>query len=152
MSFGIVSKAERKVYVPGERVTEQSHAGHTSVQFIIDQFTRTGVLMHNKEYEDQYGEQLSADLYELAQTKVAEANSFFESLPEGIRQDFPGGTQQFLEFSQDPNNIEKMEAYGLPTAHLGDVDVEPLPGVPETPETPTATAQELSEQLNTPKE
>lgn len=149
MSFRLKSKAPRAVYEAGETITEQSKAGQTSVQFIIDQFTRTGVLMHNKEYEDQYGEQLSADLYELASTKIAEANSFYESLPPGIRQDFPGGVQQFLEFSQDPANLDQMKAYGLPTGHLEEASVEPLPTPPETP---TATPEELTEALNTPKE
>lgn len=145
MSFTITNGEPRQQYEAGEPLTEQGAASTTDVDFIIDQFTRTGVLRHAEQYEATYGEFLSGDLYELAQTKIAEANTFYNSLPEGIRQNFPGGTQQFLEFSQDPSNIDAMKELGLPTSHLEGATAQPVPTPAPAPETPP---ESLSEPLS----
>lgn len=136
MSFFITNGAPRQQYVAGEPVTEQGHYASTSVEFIIDQFTRTGVLRHAEQYEAQYGDFITGEVYELAQTKIAEANTFHASLPEKIRQQFPD-VQQFLDFTQDVNNKEEMEALGLPVSHFEGLEDKPVPTPAPAPEMPS---------------
>ncbi|AXL15073.1 internal scaffolding protein [Microviridae sp.] len=147
--FRITSPAKPPVYQAGEMLTEQSHARSTDINFIIDQFTRTGVLKHSEQYAGQYGEFLAGDIYELAQTKIAEANTMFQTLPPGVRQEFTGGTQEFLEFINDRNNVDQIKELGLDTTHLN--QPEPLP-VP-TPRVEPENSPELSTEAlsNTPE-
>jgi len=114
----LTSPAKPKKFQRGEEITEQSHARTTDVNFIVDQFNRTGILKHSEIYASQYGELPSGDIYEEAQTQIASANQMFQSLPPGVRQEFPGGTQQFLEFLNNEENREEMTALGLSTEHL----------------------------------
>lgn len=147
MSFSIQSPNPDIIYEAGEPVVEESHAGSTSVQWIVDQFTRTGVLEHNAQFAGTYGEFVSGDVYELAQNAIASANSMYESLPEGVRQQFPGGTEQFLEFIQDQNNVEEIKALGLTTDHLEQIETQPIPTPPPAPETPPAAPEAVTEAL-----
>ena len=120
-------------YEQGELITEQAHAEHHDINYIIDQYTRTGVLAHNDEYSGQYGDFTRQD-FEEAQMAVAEANQFFDTLPQAIRQEFPGGTAEWLEFVSDPENAQQLEAYGLDASHLGGaapVDPASDPVIPE---------------------
>ena len=79
----------------------------------------------------------SADAFEAMHDAVAQAHTFFEELPQEIRADFKAGTPQFLEFIADPANRHKIEAYGLDTSHLPEVEATPAP----TPATPGAAAE-----------
>lgn len=136
MTFTIRNNVQQDDYEPGECITEQHHAKSHEIDFIIDQYTRTGVIQHNSQYEGRYGEMPSADAYEAMHNAVAEAQTFFEELPQEIRADFREGTPQFLEFISNPNNRDKIEAYGLDTSHLPEVEAQPAP----TPATPGAAA------------
>ncbi|AXL15444.1 internal scaffolding protein [Microviridae sp.] len=147
--FRITSPAKPLRYEAGEMLTEQSHARSTDINFIIDQFTRTGVLKHSEQYAGQYGEFLAGDIYEIAQTKIAEANTMFQTLPPGVRQEFQGGTQEFLEFINDPTNVDQIEELGLDTSHLQ--QTKPTPRPTPTPAVETAS-DELTEALSTTPE
>lgn len=128
MSFRRQSPAPREEYQVGELLTEQNHAESYDMQFIIDQYTRTGVLGHNDMYEGAYMDISSVEDYESAQIAVAEADSFFESLPADIRADFKRGTPEFLEFVRDPANVDKLKEYGLDSQHLpGGEPASPAP-------------------------
>lgn len=118
MSFFKRNNAPRREYDPGEIITEQSHGPHHEIENIVAQYTRTGVLLHNETYAGSYGDISNADSYEEALLKVREAEQFYDALPEGIRQEFPTGTAEFLEFINNPDNVEEIEAFGLDTSHL----------------------------------
>lgn len=141
MSVTLTSTAPRQQYIAGEQLTEISHAQEADINYIVDQFTRTGVLLHNKQYEGEYGEFISGDLYQRAQDALATANSMFESLPQNVRKDFKGGTAEFLNFIMDENNRSEIEAYGLTTDHLGPLEPIPEPLNP-TPAPPTESPSE----------
>ena len=122
MSFKLKSAGERRVYVPGESIVEESHAREADIHYIIDQFTRTGVLLHNKEYEGTYGDYPTGDQYEEMQVALAEASTMFETLPQEVRANFPRGTGQFLEFIHDPENADSMNDMGLDTSHFPPIE------------------------------
>ena len=44
---------------------------------------------------------------------VATANSMFQDLPSSIRNQFQNDPGQFLDFVQDPENLEEMREMGL---------------------------------------
>lgn len=145
--FRITSPAKPPAYIAGEMLTEQSHARSTDVNFIIDQFTRTGVLKHVDQFAGTYGEFIAGDIYELAQTKIAEANTMFQTLPPGVRQEFTGGTQEFLEFINDPTNVDQIKELGLDTSHLEAPTTKPVPKpAPEPENAPDDLSDGLSAQ------
>lgn len=113
MSFRKTNGHKRRDYEPGDQLTEQTHEQASDINHIIDRYTRTGILDHNSQYAGQYGDFVDAPDYIEAQTLLADANSMFESLPGEIRQQFPQGTPQFLQFVNDPDNAEHMKALGL---------------------------------------
>ena len=152
MSFGITGPVTEIPYVAGEKFTEENHAAEADINFIVDQFTRTGVLSHNAQHEGAYGNFISGDVYELAQDAIANANSMYQSLPFHIRQQFPEGTPQFLDFIQDPQNREEIAELGLTTAHLPEEMPSTDPTPRAAPETPPAAPEAVSEALNTPQE
>lgn len=113
MGFRKTNKNPRAVFEQGEQLTEQSHAQSADIGFIIDKFTRTGVLDHNRQYAGQYGDFLDAPDYLEAHNAIAEANNMFESLPPDIKSQFPRGTPEFLEFIKNPKNNEALAELGL---------------------------------------
>ena len=151
MSFTRTNGAPRKQYEAGEPIVEESHAATLDINYIVDKFTRTGVLDHNQQYGGQYGNFIAGDIYEIAQDAIAQANGIYESLPGAIRQQFPHGTAQFLDFINDPENAEEIEALGLTTDHL---DL-PEPISDPTPTDPTAPVENpteaVTEALTTPQ-
>ena len=149
MSFTRTGPVTQIPYVAGEKFTEENHAAEADINFIVDQFTRTGVLSHNMQHEGQYGDFVSGDVYELAQDAIANANTMFESLPQAVRQQFPQGTGQFLDFINDAENRDEIEALGLTTSHLPDLEVQPVPSVPDNVE---QTSESVTEALNNSSE
>lgn len=150
MSFYLRNDAEPIEYEPGELLTEQHHAEKLDIDYIVDQFTRTGVLKHNDQYQATYGEFITGNQYELAQEKIAEANSMFETLPPDVRSDF-ADAGEFLDFITDENNREAIEDYGLTTDHLPPLEPNPDPTPTPTP-TPAEPAPEPSPEPSEPTE
>ena len=119
MSFGLTNNAPRAEYESGDTITEQDHAKYTDIEYILSKFTREQLLQHNEQFGGQYGDFTDAVDYLEACRITAEADQMFATLPEEIRRHFPGGTPQFLDFVQDPNNEEKAKEIGLvPPDHV----------------------------------
>ena len=148
MSFTRTGPVTQIPYVAGEKFTEENHAAEADINFIVDQFTRTGVLSHNMQHEGQYGDFVSGDVYELAQDAIANANTMFESLPQHVRQQFPQGTGQFLDFINDEANRDEIKALGLTTSHLPDFEVQPVPSVPDNVEQTTESVTDALSDSN----
>ena len=107
----------------GETMTEQHHAEKCEIHNIMKRYQQTGVVDHVAQYQGTYNNFIDAPSFKEALDQVAEAQSMFESLPSSLRADMQNDPSVFLEFIQNPDNIEAIAAYGLDTSHL---EVDPV--------------------------
>jgi hypothetical protein len=96
----------------GETMTEQAHKKECDINYILDEYTRTGYMQHAKDFEGKYDD-ISVQDFQEAQLMIAQAKTMFAELPSQIQADFDHKPEQFLQFVQDPDNAEKLEAFGI---------------------------------------
>lgn len=105
-------KSQRSGIDTGEGMTEQCHKKECDMNYILRDYTRTGLIRHANENEGKYDDVSSAD-FQNAMFTVARVNSMFESLPGMMRKQFDNNASKFLEFVQNPNNYEEMRNMGI---------------------------------------
>lgn len=111
------SKSERVylVYVKDEEpLTEQSHQDECDINNILSRYQKTGVLEHTSEHQQNYGFASSQDFRESMEI-IAKANSMFADLPSSLRTKFKNNPEIYLDFIQNPNNLDEMYKLGLAT-------------------------------------
>lgn len=91
---------------------KQSFADECNINKIMAKFQRTGVLVHYAKHAPQYQDVPAIDYLE-ALNVVADASSMFEELPSTIRAKFENDPARFLEFVQNPKNLEECRKLGL---------------------------------------
>ncbi len=75
-------------------------------------FLKTGAITHYAAHSEEYGDATQVDLLD-AQLVVAQAQTMFEELPSNIRKKFENDPGKFLDFVQNPANLEEMQELGL---------------------------------------
>lgn len=137
-----------RVYtVTGETMTEQAHAKDTDINYILKNYTRTGMIKHAKDHAGYYDDIDGQTYHEMLNT-VMEARNTFMEMPSAIRNKFNNDPGQFMDFVQNPDNIDEMvemgilvgndglKADGTPsgapteTDHNGDGIPDPVPAPP----------------------
>ena len=121
--------------------TKQSFKDETDVNNIIKKHTRMGTLSHLEQWGGNYGDFSDFDFQD-AQNQIANANSMFEKLPSGIRNEFQNSPERFFNYVNDPDNKDNL-AQLLP--ELAEPGTKPLPtnkdavdlNPPDQPETET---------------
>lgn len=117
-------------------LTEQSHANDVDINEIMAK-AKQG--LHNDYIRDHAGSYMDAtsqDFY-TAQITIAHAKSLFEDLPSQIRNRFKNDPGKFLDYVQDPDNLEEM--YQLELAQRPPPEPEAAVIPKETPaESPAA--------------
>jgi len=121
-----------------EGMTKQSFRDECNINKIMAKFQRTGLINHYAKHAPQYMDIPAIDYHD-ALNIVADAESMFEELPSTIRAQFENNPEKFLEFVQNPDNLDKMRELGLAKAPQS----PPEASKPETkgtvaPETTTA--------------
>jgi len=116
---------------PSEGMTKQSFRDECNINKIMAKFQRTGLLNHYAKHAPQYMDIPAID-YADALNIIAEAESMFEELPSTVRAKFENDPEKFLEFVQDPENLEEMREMGLanPTIPLSDSEPDKPPKKP----------------------
>lgn len=92
--------------------TEQSHKQQTDMNYILKDYSRTGIIKHAHTNQGQYDDVSSID-FQQAQNIVADAKSMFEGLPALTRKEFNGDVSRFLEFVRNPENGAQMQEMGI---------------------------------------
>jgi len=134
--------------IVGESLTSQAHKDECDINRIMLKWAKTGTIEHRNTFEGQYGDFTDApgDYHE-AMTHVVQANEMFESLPATIRRRFGNDPGAFLDFVQDPSNVESMIDMGLATKNAPEV-TESLSerAKPKSPPTPPKGEKQASEE------
>lgn len=102
--------------IKGESLTSQAHKDECDINRIMLKWAKTGTVEHRNTFEGQYGDftETPGDYHE-AMTQVVQANEMFEGLPSQIRRRFGNDPGAFLDFVQDPKNVDQMIDMGLAT-------------------------------------
>lgn len=95
-----------------ESRTKQSFKTECDINEIMKKFQKSGAITHYASHAPSYGDTTGPQLAE-AMNIVADAETMFEELPSAIRKKFANDPERFLEFVQDPNNLEEMRELGL---------------------------------------
>ena len=125
----------------GPGMTEQAHKRETDMNYILREYTKTGLIKHAKNYQGQYDD-VSVQSFQEAMFLVKNAERMFSELPSEARKRFANNPEQFLEFVQNPDNKSEMQRMGILKGNDG-IDVSGASvnvprETPVTTETPPA--------------
>lgn len=88
--------------------TEQHHLESCNMQFIMSRAQKTGMIDHIRNDQPRYVDLVDKVDYLESMKVIAEANSVFESLPAKIRERFENRAENFLEYIQEEENVQKL--------------------------------------------
>ncbi len=143
--MAIAKKEIRKAYVSYTNartendeisLTEQHHKDSCDINKIMGRYRKTGVIDHLNKHGPLYGEIPSIGLQEATEI-VEKADEMFNDLPSHIRNKFDNKPGEFLDFVQDPANLEEMRELGLSKEDAPVVE-KVVPEVQEEPIKPAA--------------
>lgn len=98
----------------GDGVTKQSFKDECDINNIMKKYEQTGELpISFMQREQQFGDFSEVPTYQEACEVVLKANNAFESLPTEVRKRFNNDVNQFMEFMENPENVDEMIKLGL---------------------------------------
>lgn len=128
-AYNAQSQERSKVFATKNNMptmTQRSDKDSTDINFIVKQFTKTGQLPQTQ-MEALYGDFSDVGDYRTALERLQAAKDAFQALPAATRKHFNNDPGYFLDYAQNPDNIEELRKLGLANPKLE----------PETPPTPT---------------
>lgn len=97
-------------------MTKQSFRDECDINVIMKKWEKTGVIDHVRDIQGQYGDFTDVKDYRSALDAVIQAQEAFDGFPAELRARFSNDPAQFLDFVQDPSNMEEMISLGLAEA------------------------------------
>lgn len=116
----------------GVQLTKQAMQAECDVNKIMSKYEKTGMLTHVNKFPGNYGDFTEATDYHTSLLQVMEAQEAFDALPATVRSRFQNNPGKFLEFAENPDNLDQMVEMGLATA----VEAAPEPKPAEKPPEP----------------
>lgn len=111
---------------PGPSLTRQEFADECDINTIMARYETTGILpSHQRAGDPQYLDLSDVPDLRTSIDLMRDAESAFMRLPATIRREFDNDPVRFVEFAQNPQNLEKMREWGL---------APPLPQKPDPTE------------------
>jgi phage internal scaffolding protein len=95
-----------------ESKTIQSQANDTDINVIMRKYAQTG-LLPNVTNPPTYGDFEGVEDYQSALHVVMEAQKAFNQLDADVRRKFNYDPGEFVEFAENPANVEEMRKWGL---------------------------------------
>lgn len=80
---------------------------------IVRRYASTGIVEHLVKMEPRYGDFTNVRDYLESATRVLDAQAGFDALPAEMRDRCDNDPAQFIEFVNDPENMEELHALGL---------------------------------------
>ncbi len=148
----LISKPYRKRFHKPS-LTKQSFKDECDVNRIMKNFEKTGHVDHLNNRAKLYGDFANAEDYHSSVNLVMDAQKSFDALPSEVRLRFDNQPAKFLEFANNPENMEELKTLGLtktldnPISSIASAIAEKLPFGSTPPE--PSTSQELEK--STPK-
>lgn len=123
-------------------MAKQSFKDECNINKIMARFQKTGAIDHYAKHGPSYGDVTSTSLHQ-AMNIIAEAETMFEELPATLRKKFGNDPEQFLDFVQDPKNLEEMRELGLANSGKTTInDEQPASPAQKTPKKTTTPSSD----------
>jgi len=130
----------------GPSKTDQNQMASCDINNILKKYAKTGLLPDLIKSNPMYGDFTNTMDYHQSLDFVLHAQAQFEALPALVRARFDHDPANFLEFANDPKNLDEMVEMGLATRKkivadatpqntAGSVSDAPAPAVGEGPKT-----------------
>lgn len=110
--FKNVDGKTRAVTLTGTVGAEQAPKKQCDINYILQDYQRTGMIQHAKNYAGKYDD-VTIDSFQDAMFLVKRAENMFNDLPSSLRKRFNNDPGEFLQFSQNPENKEEMVKLGM---------------------------------------
>lgn len=94
-------------------LVKQSFKDECDINSIMKKWEKSGVISHAKEAEGLYGDFSDVKDYQSALDAVIHAQELFDGFPAELRARFQNDPAQFLDFVDNPSNMEEMISLGL---------------------------------------
>lgn len=129
-------------------LTRQEFAEECDINTIMARYEKTGVISHVSNAQPRYVDFGAAPDFHSAMNMLVEAEAAFMSLPATVRRTFENDPVQFVEFAQNPDNLDQMRKWGLappasaesPSGAIARPSGEPEPGPAGSGDRPAAGA------------
>lgn len=137
-------RAGRRVQITFEKpsLTQQQFKDKCDINQIVDRYQETGLFTHVNNLPPQYGDATAPDFH-TAMNFVIQAQESFDAMPAKLRARFGNDPALFLEFMQDPANLDEAREMGLVATKE-----QTTPLTSETREKPVKTPSDASEGKN----
>lgn len=116
---------------PGPGRTKQSFAKESNINLIMAKYEKTGLIDHLNQFEGRYGDFIHYQDYHSSMNQIRQAGEAFMTIPATVRAKFDNDPAKFLEFAQNPDNLEELVEMGL--ARAKPITSEAPPGGEEPP-------------------
>ena len=118
---------------------QQQFKDDCDIHTIIDRFTR-GLPYRHMAVQPQFGDFSDVKDFQEAQNLIVRTTELFESLPSDLRARFSNNPSQFLEFVNNPDNLEEAIELGIlqkapEPIKTPSVDAKPPASTDATPDT-----------------
>lgn len=105
--------ADYEFNTEGASLTRQEFAEECDINALMARYEKTGVISHVARGEPQYLDLSDVPDLATAMSVVHAAEAAFMSLPAGVRATFDNDPMRFIDFAENPDNLEQMRAWGL---------------------------------------
>jgi len=100
-------------HFPLPSLAKQSFKDECNINTIMGKYDKTGLIEHLNTHQGQYGDFVGFQDYQTSLNQILEADEMFMSIPSKIRSRFQNDPEKFLQFAQDPENLDQMIEMGL---------------------------------------
>ena len=137
----ITTRRRVQTKIEGQSMTRQSHKAECDINNIVAKYRKDGVVKHLAKHGGMYEDVTGADFREWM-NKLVNAQAMFDELPSHIRNKFGNDPAAFLDYVQNPDNLEEMREIGLARGTAENpADSQLLsPNTPPMKETQTVTS------------
>lgn len=97
----------------GPSLTRQEFSQECDINVLMAQYEKTGVLNHYNNRAPQYLDVSNVPDLASALQIVDEAKTAFMTLPATVRREFDNDPVKFINFAEDPQNIDKLREWKL---------------------------------------
>lgn len=113
LSSAFVSHDPVDVYFDEPSRTRQEFAAECDINTLMARYEATGVISHINERQPYYFDTTGAPDLREAIDIVRDAERAFMSLPAKVRASFDNDAVAWVDYAQDPKNLEQMREWGL---------------------------------------
>lgn len=97
----------------GPSMTRQEFAEECDVNVLMERYEKVGGMFPANPAEPRYLDLTEVPDFQASMQMLIDAENAFMSLPAKVRREFDNDPAKFVEFAQDPENIDQLRAWDM---------------------------------------